>query len=106
MNIRLLFDEDCSKVFASGRAEIEKKYPDAICVGYYPDLQKGTKDQQILEYALQNHYVIVTRDARFVKECCDKHAKVGVLKGNRIFFIESAEQILGNDIPPSLFSPD
>lgn len=106
MRMRLLFDEDCAKVYVSGKAEIMQRYPEAVCVGHHPDLPQGLEDSKIMEYAIKNQYIIVTRDARFVRYCCDNNAKVAVLKGNRIYLIEKAEQILGSDMPTSLFSPD
>jgi predicted nuclease of predicted toxin-antitoxin system len=101
--MRLLFDVHCAGIYLGSRAEIDRDHS-VICVGQHSELPQDIKDDKIVAYALDRDYTIVTKDVGLVKLCCDKNAKVAVLKGNHIFFIEKATKIIGRDPPRELFS--
>lgn len=101
--MKLLFDEHCAGTYKGGRAEIEKKFT-AICVGHHSDLLAGMENPEIMDYARRNGYTVVTRDADFVKRCCDNNVRVAVLRGNQVFLIENALQIIGKELPQPFFS--
>jgi predicted nuclease of predicted toxin-antitoxin system len=101
--MKLLFDVHCAGFYLGSKAEIDRGHI-VVCVGQNPELPQEMKDDKIAEYALEKDYIVVTKDVEFVKLCLDKSARVAVLKGNRIFFIEKAVKIIGRDPPRELFS--
>jgi predicted nuclease of predicted toxin-antitoxin system len=101
--MKLLFDVHCAGTYLGSKAEIDKDHS-VVCVGQVNELPQDMQDEKIIDYALHNDYAIITKDIDMVKRCLDRRAHVAVLKGNHIFFIESAARIIGREPPKELFS--
>ena len=101
--MKLLFDVHCAGTYLGSRAEIDKDHS-VKCVGQGNEFPQNMKDEEIVRFALAKDYTIVTKDIGLVRLACEKNARVAVLKGNQIFFIEKALKIIGRDPPKELFS--
>jgi len=101
MYMDLIFDIMSSGNYLNNKAEIDKNH-NVVCAGR-EELIELTDDDEITDYAIKNNLTIVTRDVGFVQRCCERKAKVAVLRGNFLYFIEDAIQIFGSG-PEELFS--
>jgi rRNA-processing protein FCF1 len=101
--MKLLFDVHCAGTYLGSKSEIDKDHS-VRCVGQEKELLQGMKDEEIVNLALVEDYTIITKDVGLVRLACEKGAKVAVLKGNHIFFIDRAMKIIGRDPPKELFS--
>jgi len=97
----LIFDIMSSGNYLNNKAEIDKNH-NVVCAGR-GELIDLTDDDEITDFAVKNNLTIVTRDVDFVKRCCKRKAKIAVLRGNFLFFIEDAKQMFGPE-PEELFS--
>jgi len=99
--VDLLFDIMSSGNYLNNKAEIDKNH-NVVCAGR-EELIDLIKDDEITNYAVKNNLTIVTRDVEFVQRSCERKAKVAVLRGNFLYFIEDAKQMFGPE-PEELFS--
>ncbi len=97
----LIFDIMSSGNYLNNKAEIDKNH-NVVCAGR-EELIDLIKDDEITNYAVKNNLTIVTRDVEFVQRCCKRKAKVAVLRGNFLYFIEDTIQMFGPE-PEELFS--
>ena len=100
-----MFDVHCVGQYLSNKAEILKEH-ELICVGNHPDLPQDMKDPDIADYAAKYDYMIVTKDVDFVSLCLERKIPVGVLKGNRLFFVTDGTILFGERPAKQLFTPD
>jgi len=97
----LIFDIMSSGNYLNNKAEIDKNH-NVVCAGR-EELIDLIDDDKITDYAVKNNLTIVTRDVGFVQRCCERKAKVAVLRGNFLYLIEDAKQMFGPG-PEELFS--
>ena len=97
----LIFDIMSSGNYLNNKAEIDKNH-NVVCAGR-EELIDLIDDDEITDYAVKNNLIIVTRDVGFVQRCCERKAKVSVLRGNFLYLIENAIQMFGPE-PEELFS--
>ena len=101
MHMDLIFDIMSSGNYLNNKAEIDKNH-NVVCAGR-EELIELIEDDKIADFAVKNNLTIVTRDVGFVQRCCERKAKVAVLRGNFLYFIEDAIQMFGPE-PEELFS--
>jgi rRNA-processing protein FCF1 len=101
--MNLLFDVHCAGTYLGSKSEIDNAHS-VRCVGQEKELPQDMKDEDIVRIALAADYTIITKDVGLVRLACEKGAKIAVLKGNHVFFIERALKIIGRDPPKEIFS--